>query len=84
MMSPILPPVTMNMAITSEYMVMIAWMTGTVVSKSSTSWLIETFMTAWSRTIRNWARPRTARGAHFFMDQTIGGEFGGPATKGAD
>src|SRR3954453_11110707 len=32
----------------------------TVVSKSATSCEIETFMTDWSRTIRNWAAARTA------------------------
>ena len=32
---------------------MTAWMTVTVVSKSLTSWLIDTFMTDWSSTITN-------------------------------
>ena len=34
---------------------MTAWMTVTVVSKSLTSWLIDTFMTDWSSTITNCA-----------------------------
>src|SRR3954453_6535098 len=38
---------------------MTAWMVVTSVAKSSTSWEIETFITAWSRTIRNWAAPST-------------------------
>ena len=41
------------MAITRQYRVMIAWMVVTVVSKSATSWLIETPMTVWSRTMTN-------------------------------
>ena len=40
-----------------------AWIVVTVVSKSSTSWLIETFMTDWSRTMMNWA-PASATSAH--------------------
>jgi hypothetical protein len=36
----------MNMAMTSEYMVMTPWMAVTSVSRSTTSWPIETFMTA--------------------------------------
>ena len=56
MMSPIFPPVSMNIAMTRQYRVMTAWMTVTVVSKSSTSWLIDTFMTDWSSTITNCAR----------------------------
>ena len=35
-----------------------------MVSKSSTSWLIATFITAWSRTIRNCAAARTPSTAH--------------------
>ena len=61
MMSPILPPVSMSMAITRVYRVMTPWMVVTVVSKSSTSWLMETFITAWSRTMTNWAAASAAR-----------------------
>lgn len=43
----------MNAAMTSAYSVMTAWMAVTSVSKSSTSWLIDTLMTDVSRTIRN-------------------------------
>jgi hypothetical protein len=46
MMSLTLPPVSMSVAITSEYIVMIPWMVVTFVPKSSTSCVIETFMTA--------------------------------------
>ncbi len=55
MMSPIFPPVSMNIAMIRQYRVMTAWITVTVVSKSATSWLIDTFMTDWSRTITNCA-----------------------------
>ncbi|MEU4910634.1 hypothetical protein [Streptomyces fradiae] len=51
---------------TSAYRVMTAWMAVTSVSKSSTNWLMETFMTDVSRTIRNWAVPRTARARQCF------------------
>ena len=37
MMSPILPPASISIAITRQYRVMIAWMVVTVVSKSATS-----------------------------------------------
>src|SRR6516165_8208461 len=45
---------------------MTAWIAVTLVSKSATSWLIDTFMTAWSSTITNCAAARIASGAHFF------------------
>ena len=45
MMSPILAPVRISMAITRQYRVMTAWIVVTVVSKSLTSVLIETFIT---------------------------------------
>lgn len=41
-----------------------AWIVVTEVSKSATSWEIETFITDWSRTIRNWAAERTIRAPH--------------------
>ncbi len=40
---------------------MTAWIVVTSVSKSATSWLIDTFITAWSRTMRNCAAARTTR-----------------------
>ncbi len=40
---------------------MTAWIVVTSVSKSLTSCEIDTFITAWSRTMRNWAAARTAR-----------------------
>ena len=46
---------------------MTAWIVVTVVSKSSTSVLIETFMTDWSRTITNCAVASATSGHHFFM-----------------
>ena len=67
MMSPILPPASMNMAITRQYKVMTPWIVVTVVSKSATSWLMETFMTAWSRTMTNWASARADSGSQDFM-----------------
>src|SRR3954453_11228184 len=39
---------------------------GTVVSRSSTTWVIETFMTVVSSTITNWAVPRMRMVARFF------------------
>ena len=57
----------------------------TVVSKSSTSWLIATFITAWSSTIRNCASDRTMRGRHFFMVRRsyprVAGSQEGPADR---
>src|SRR6476660_159320 len=44
---------------------MTIWIVVTVVSKSSTSWEIATFITAWSRTIRNCAGASTNSGTHF-------------------
>src|SRR5690242_17283540 len=55
MMSPILAPVSMNIAITRQYNVITAWIVVTVVSKSATRVLIDTFITDWSSTMTNWA-----------------------------
>jgi len=44
--------------------VIVAWIAVTSVSKSATSWLIDTFITAVSSTIRNIAVPSTASGFH--------------------
>ena len=46
---------------------MTAWIVVTVVSKSSTRVLIDTFMTDWSRTITNCAVARATSGHHFLM-----------------
>src|SRR4051794_16488925 len=54
---------------------MTAWMVVTVVSKSSTSCEIDTFITDWSRTIRNCAPDRTTRTDHFDFEVT--GRVGG-------
>ena len=67
MMSPIFPPVSMNMAMVRQYRVMTAWIVVTVVSKSATSVLIDTFITDWSSTITNCAVARATSGHHFFM-----------------
>ena len=59
MMAPILPPVIMNAAMTSVYMVIAVWMPETVVPTSwATDWM-ETFMTDASRVMRNWPDDRT-------------------------
>src|SRR3954454_18099514 len=55
MMSPILAPVIMNIAITRQYSVITAWIVVTVVSKSATKVLIDTCITDWSSTMTNWA-----------------------------
>src|SRR6478752_185318 len=67
MMSPIFPPVSMNIAITRQYRVITAWIVVTVVSKSSTSALIETFIADWSSTITNCAMARATNGSQFIF-----------------
>ncbi len=57
---------------------MTAWMVVTVVSKSSTNWLIETFITDWSSTITNCAVAKATSGNQRF----IGVPFS-PARPGA-
>jgi hypothetical protein len=42
--------------------VITAWIVVTVVSKSSTRVLIDTFIADWSRTITNWAMARATSG----------------------
>src|SRR5690242_939023 len=49
---------------------MTAWIAVTSVWKSFVSWLIDTFMTAVSSTITNWAAPRAARARHFFTGRS--------------
>ena len=68
MMSPILPPVSMNIAITRQYSVITAWIVVTVVSKSATSALIETFIADWSSTITNCAIASATSGNQFTFD----------------
>src|SRR5215217_7588679 len=53
---------------------MTAWIVVTLVSKSATSCEIETFITDWSRTIRNCAAARTARTDHLRIRQLTAGE----------
>ncbi len=48
-----------------------AWIVVTVVSKSATSWLIETFITDWSRTMMNCAPARATSGSHFFIGLSV-------------
>src|SRR5215470_17902410 len=55
MIWPILPPVIMNAAMTSVYMVIAVWMPVTVVPTSLATVAIDTFITDVSRVIRNWA-----------------------------
>ena len=66
-MSPILAPAIISIAITRQYSVITAWIVVTVVSKSATSWLIETFITDWSRTMMNCAPASATSGSHFFI-----------------
>ena len=60
---------------------MTAWIVVTSVSKSATSCEIETFITDWSRTIRNWAAARTMRTDHLPIAQPAGSGLGGPASS---
>src|SRR3990172_9829225 len=53
MIEPILPPVTMSIAITSVYRTMALWIPVMVVPRSSATVAIETFMTELSSAIRN-------------------------------
>ena len=50
---PTLPPVTMNIAMTSVYNVIAAWIPVTVVPTSSATVAIATFITELSRSITN-------------------------------
>ena len=60
-MSPSLPPVSMNEAIVSVYRVMAVCTSPTVVSRSSTSAEIDTFINVVSMTYTNIAADSTAR-----------------------
>ena len=51
---PILPPVTISIAITSVYRTIAVWIPVTVVLRSSATVAIETFITELSRAMRNW------------------------------
>ncbi len=53
MIEPILPPVTISMAITRVYRTIAVWIPVTVVPRSSATVAIETFMTELSSAIRN-------------------------------
>ena len=68
MMSPTLAPVIMNIAMTRQYSVITAWIVVTVVSKSATRVLIDTFITDWSSTITNWAVPSAISGVQRIAD----------------
>ena len=63
MIEPILPPVIISIAITSVYRTMALWMPVTVVSRSSATVAIETFMTELSSAIRNCPAHRVSRTA---------------------
>jgi len=55
MIWPILPPVIMNAAITSVYIVIAVWIPVTVVPTSLATVAIDTFITDVSSVIKNWA-----------------------------
>ena len=63
MIEPILPPVTMHIAMTSVYSVIAVWIPVTVVPTSSATVAIDTFITELSRVIRNCAEARVTRTA---------------------
>ncbi len=48
---------------------MTAWIVVTVVSKSSTSWLMATFITDWSRTMMNCAPASATSGSQRFTQR---------------
>src|SRR6187200_3510271 len=60
MIDPILPPVSISVAIVSVNRVMALWMPVIVVPTSAATVAIDTFMTDVSRIIRNWATARTS------------------------
>ena len=61
MIWPILPPVIMNAAITSVYMVIAVWIPVTVVPTSLATVAIDTFITDVSRVIKNCAEASVSR-----------------------
>src|SRR4051794_7149483 len=63
-MSPSFAPRSMKAAITSVYIVIAVWTPEIVVSRSSTIWVIATFMTLESSTITNWAEASIISGIH--------------------
>src|SRR4029078_2445594 len=63
MIEPILPPVTMHIAMTSVYSVIAVWMPVTVGPSSSAPVAMDTFMAELSRVIRNCAEARVTRTA---------------------
>src|SRR5690349_19548702 len=67
-MSPTLAPVIMNIAMTRQYRVITAWIVVTVVLKSATRVLIDTFITDWSSTMTNWAVASAISGAQRIAD----------------
>ena len=58
---PSFPPVIISDAITSMYIVIATWIPDTVVSRSSATAAMETFMTELSSAIRNWPDARVTR-----------------------
>jgi hypothetical protein len=58
MIEPTLPPVIMNIAITSVYSVIAVWIPVTVVPTSLATVAIDTFMTELSSVITNWPAAR--------------------------
>ena len=61
MFDPILPPVSINVAITSVYRVMAVWMPVIVVPRSLATVAMDTFITELSRVMRNWPAASVGR-----------------------
>ena len=64
MMSPILPPIIISAAIVSVYVAIASCIFVTVVSRSSITFWIDTFMTVLSSTMMNWAEASAITTAH--------------------
>src|SRR3954454_16286049 len=75
-MSPSRAPTSMNAAITSVYAVIASCMPCTVVSRSSTTCEIDTFMTVVSSTMMNCAVPSSMIVVRFFIGAPDPGESG--------
>src|SRR6478752_10107280 len=76
MIAPTLPPVIMNAAITSVYIVIAVWIPVTSVPTSAATTGIETFITELSRAITNWPAASAARTAVAFDRLAAAGTCG--------
>src|SRR6476661_1793915 len=87
MIWPILPPVIMNAAITSVYIVIAVWMPVTVVPTSLATVAIDTFMTDVSSVMRNCAEAKVrsttdaARDASALVTAAESVDIGGSVTR---